>query len=128
CARVQCSIHDVCPSYQFLQIRRMIAETIAGYAGDELSARAEIGIKQLPAARIAAVMIGIFGAQECALMVVEPPRETRIGRILEIYNRIDVAIEKIRLKQLGCFVREPRKGQFCPWRVLVFEKTAEKRC
>jgi len=41
-------------------------------------------------------------------VVVEPPRETRIARILEIHNGVLVAVEQRRIEGLGRPVRHPR--------------------
>ena len=52
-------------------------------------------------------MLGVFGRQEGALMMVEPPGQARIGGVLEIDNRVHVAVEISGLKQLVGLVGEP---------------------
>ena len=49
-------------------------------------------------------MLGVLGSQKRALMMIEPPGEMRVARILEIHNGVLVAIEKLRLENLRGFV------------------------
>ena len=46
-------------------------------------------------------------------MVIEPPGETRIARILEIDDGVLVAIEKLRLENLRGFVGHTSVGKLC---------------
>src|ERR1700733_9567095 len=66
--------------------------------------------------RIVKFLTGMIGAkircvrrrQERALMMIEPPRQPRRARILEINNRVLVAVENIVLEWLRRPVRHPR--------------------
>ena len=49
---------------------------------------------------ILAKMLGIFGRQKSALMMIEPPGQTRIARVLEVDDGILVAIKKLRFEKL----------------------------
>jgi dCMP deaminase len=53
-------------------------------------------------------VLGVFRREEGALMVIEPPGQPRIARILEIHDGILIAIEQAVLEQLGRLVRHPR--------------------
>ena len=55
-------------------------------------------------------VLGVFRTQERALVVIEPPGQPRVGRILEIDDRVDVAVEEAVFKQLGSFVGQ--SGEF----------------
>ena len=55
------------------------AELLSRYIGDKHSARAVGRIEELAAAMVATEMFGVFGTQERALMMIEPPGEPRIG-------------------------------------------------
>src|SRR5450432_1306355 len=62
-------------------------------------------------------------------MMIEPPRQVLVRRILEIDDRIDVAVKQRILKQLRRLVRHTRVEKLRPGRaVLRFEETAEKGC
>ena len=54
-------------------------------------------------------MLGVFGAQERALMMVEPPGEPRVGGVLEVDDGILVAIEKMVVENLRRGVRHTRE-------------------
>ena len=66
----------------------------------------ECGVVQLLSAGIALPMLGILGAEERALVVIEPPGEARISGVLEIDDGVDVAVEHIVIEQLRSFVSE----------------------
>jgi hypothetical protein len=67
---------------------------------------------------VAPEMLGILRAQKRALVMVEPPGQTRIGRIFEIDDGIDIAVKKHILKKLGRFMGQP--GEFKLRRRSVF--------
>ena len=60
-------------------------------------------------------------------MVIEPPGKMRVAGVLEIDNRVLVAVEKLWLENLGCFVRHAAEGELRPGVKRAFHKTAEKR-
>ena len=92
------------------QIGRLIAKPLARHIGDKHGAGAIRRIVKLLAAVVVTEMLGVFRAQECALMMIEPPGQARIGRVLEIDDRVDVAIEQAVLKKLRRFVSQA--GEF----------------
>src|SRR6266849_9038882 len=57
-------------------------------------------------------MLGVFGRQERALVMIEPPGEVGITRIFEIYNGVFVAIEKLVLEKLRSFMRHSGVHEF----------------
>src|SRR5258708_25372396 len=95
---IQSAVDDVGPAHEFGEIGRVVAEFLAGYRGDVLSAGAKGGIEELVAAGIAAKMLAILGRQEGALVVIEPPGEMRVSRVFEIDDGVDVAVEHSRLE------------------------------
>jgi large-conductance mechanosensitive channel len=70
-------------------------------------------------------VLGVLRAQERALMMVEPPGEPRVGRILEIDDGIHIAIEKPILKELGRFVSQAGEFKIGAWSVFIAVKTAK---
>jgi hypothetical protein len=79
------------------------------------------------AAAILVKVLGVLGTQERALMMIEPPGEPRVGRILEIHDGIYIAVKETVPEQLGGPVRKPREFERCLGRELGFVKPAEER-
>ncbi len=102
------AVDDDGPFDQIFQIRRVETEALAGHRGDEGGAGFVARVVELAPAGIAAEMFGIGGAEEGALMVIEPPRQARIARILEIDDGVFVAIEQFGRERLGCRVSHSR--------------------
>ncbi len=91
---------------QVVEIRRMEAELFRRHRGDELGAGLERGIEKFQARCVRQEMGLIGGREKSALMMIEPPSETRAGRVLEIHDGVDVAVELRFIEQLGSLVRE----------------------
>ena len=59
-------------------------------------------------------------------MMVEPPCEPRIGRVLEIDDGVFVPVEKVIVKQLRRFVRHAREFELSVRVKLVLNEAAEE--
>jgi hypothetical protein len=70
----------------------------------------------------------ILRAQEGALMVIKPPGDVRVGRVLKIDNRIYIAIEKRVFKQLVRPVGQACVREFTVGRDPAFQKTRDVGC
>lgn len=71
----------------------MEAETLLGDGGDKTGARLEIGVIELAIAWVLLKMIGVFGREKCALVVVKPPGDFWRTGIFEIDDGIFVAVK-----------------------------------
>jgi hypothetical protein len=92
---------------QLLQTARVEAEVLPKHIDDELRARTVSGIVKLLPAVIGAKVEFVLAAQERALVMIEPPREARIARVLEIQDGIFVAIELDIKEQLPGTMCQP---------------------
>src|SRR5437764_3909274 len=72
-------------------------------------------------------MLGIFGSQKCALVMIEPPGHARISRVLKINDGVLVTVEQSRFEQLRGLVRQSGIGELRGWVELSFNKAAEER-
>ena len=124
-ARIAGAVDDVGPLHQLRQIGRIVSEALARHVGDEHGAGAVGRIVKLVAAMVVPEMLGVFRAQKRALVMIEPPGEPRIGRILEIDDGIHIAIEKPVFKELGRFVGQAGEFKLGAWSVLFLIKAAE---
>ncbi len=124
-ATVARAVDDIGPLHQLRQIRRIVSKALARDIGDEHGAGAVGGIVKLVAAVVVAEVLGVFRAQERALVMVEPPGQPRIGRILEIDDRIHIAIEKPVFKKLGSFVSQAGEFKVGARSVLSLVKAAK---
>src|SRR5260370_29036192 len=73
-------------------------------------------------------MLRVFRGEECALVMVEPPGDLGIGRVLEIDDGVLVASEQAVVEKLRGFVGEARVHEL---RIRVegpFKEAAEKGC
>ena len=68
----------------------------------------------------------IFGPEEGALVMVEPPGELWIGRIFEVDDGIDVAIEHGIGEELVSRMGHTRVGIFCIGVASFLEETGKK--
>ncbi len=107
-AAVHRAIDDIGPLHQLIQPRIAIAELLARGIGNELGARTVGGVEVVVAVSHGAEVLGIGRAQKRALMMVKPPGHGRVRRILEIDNRVLIAIEQAVFKQLIRLVRHAR--------------------
>ena len=105
------AIDDQRPGHQVVQVRGAKAEAVAGHACDERGAGFVARVVELPAAGIAAEMLGILGGEEGALVMVEPPGEARIAGIFEVYDGVFIAIEQAGIEHLGCLVGHSRVAE-----------------
>jgi hypothetical protein len=72
-------------------------------------------------------MLGVLGRQESALVVVEPPGQIWVRRVLEIDDCVDVAIEKAVFKELGSPVSQAGKFKVRITIERSFVKAAKER-
>ena len=86
-------IDNVGPVDQFIQPARVEAELFLYLLGDEFSAGTVSRIVKLPAAPVTQEMILVLPVEESALVMVEPPRQTRIAGVLEVYDGVFIAVE-----------------------------------
>src|SRR5581483_2646671 len=87
------SINDVGPVDQISDGLRMKTKTLLTYGGNETGTGFKIWIVKFAIALVLLEMGCIFGAQKCALVMVEPPGYFGRAGILEIHNRILITIE-----------------------------------
>src|SRR5947209_4502483 len=80
--RVLRAIDDERPLHEIVEFGGAEAETVPCHVADESSAGFVIRIVQFAPAGVALEMFGIRGVEEGALVMIEPPGETRIARIL----------------------------------------------
>src|SRR5579859_5517561 len=71
-------------------------------------------------------MFGVFRRQKRALVMVEPPGQLWVARVLEVDNGILVAIEEAVFKCLGGFVGHAGVGEARPGVERPFHETAEE--
>src|SRR5215469_16143637 len=72
-------------------------------------------------------MLGILGAKEGALMVIEPPGYVRMGGIFEINDNVRITVEKAVFKQLVCPMSESRILELGAAIEFAVQKTGHKR-
>ncbi len=93
---------------------------------DEAGAGLVAGIVELLFGAGPPVVLGILRSEEGALVMVEPPCQVRIARVLEVDDRILVTIEERIFEELGGFMGHAGVGKLC----IVMEgaalKTAEE--
>jgi hypothetical protein len=112
--------------HQFLEILRIVVEFHPRHGSDVFGAGAEGRIEELASAGIVPEMLGVLGGKKGALVMIEPPGEARVRRILEIDNRVDVAVEHARFEQLRGFVRQAGIAEIGVRVKLFLYKTAEE--
>ena len=78
------------------------------------------------AAAILAEVLGVLGAQERALVMIEPPGQIRVRRIFEIHDGVDVAVEEAVLEKLGGFMRQAGEFKLRVRSILALIETAEE--
>src|ERR1051325_8136825 len=71
-------------------------------------------------------MFRVLGSEERALMVIEPPRQTRIAGVFEIHDGILVAIKQTVLKELGGLMGHAGVVEFGIGMERAADKAAEK--
>ena len=114
CALVKGAVDNVGPVDQFVQIRSLEAKRCFGdMCAMNLVHDVKARVEQFTAARVVPEVLGVLGAQESALVMIEPPCQIRMGRILEIDDNIDVAVEKSVFEELVGAMRQPRIHEFC---------------
>ncbi len=86
-------------------------QRFARHLGDKRRARLVSGVVELAPAGIPPEVLGVLRRQKRALVMVEPPGEPRIARVLEIDNGVLVAIEQAGVEQLGRLVRHSRVSE-----------------
>ena len=99
-ASIAGTVDDVRPFNQFVQLGHAKAILFPGDVGDEHRARAVARIEVMLRRIGALVEFGVFGRQEGALMMIEPPGEPGLGGEFEVDNRVDAAIEQSRVPGL----------------------------
>src|SRR5258708_1210458 len=75
-------------------------------------------------------MLGVFRTQEGALMMIKPPSQARVGRVLEIDDGVDVAIEIRVFEELRGLVGQPGEREFGVGSEFRFAEAAKesRRC
>ena len=79
---------------------------------DKLRAGAISRIVEFFAAFIGLKMSFVFRTEKCALVMIEPPSQTRIARIFEINDRIFITVELNIKKQFAGAMRQPFINKF----------------
>ncbi len=79
--------------------RGIKAEALLRNHGDKTGAGLEGRIVELAVALVLLEVLGIRGSQECALVMIEPPGNLGGTGVLEIDDRIFVAVELLFIKQ-----------------------------
>ena len=123
---VEGAVDDIGPRDQVLEIRRIVAEFFARHGGDVFGAGAEGGIEKFVAADVVAEMHGVLGREESALMMIEPPGQAGVGRILEIDDGVDIAVEHGGLEQLRGFMGQAGIDEVGAGIEFFSDKTAEE--
>jgi len=72
-------------------------------------------------------MFGVLRAQECALVMIEPPGEARVGGIFKIDDGIFIAIKERVVKKLLGFVSQAGVDELRVTREILFIESAEER-
>src|SRR5208282_3209168 len=91
---------------------RVESKFLSRHRRDQLGARFEPGIVKLLPRMILAEMLRVFGLQERALVMVEPPGKLRRGRIFEVNDGVLVAVEHAILERLRSLVRHSGVEEF----------------
>ena len=89
----QGAVDDVRPLDQLGCRRGMKAEALLGHRSQELGAALEVGIVELGVGLLLLEVGRVGGGKESALVVVEPPGDARRRGVLEVHDRVLVAIE-----------------------------------
>src|SRR5690348_16928329 len=100
-------VNDVGPVDQLAQRRRVKAKVLLADVGDELGAGAVAGVVELLGVVLLAEVLGVAGAEEGALVVIEPPRDAGIGAVFEVHDGVIVAGELVGLEKIRGLVRQP---------------------
>ncbi len=111
---ILCAIDNIRPVDQFLQVRCIEAELFLGERRNVFRAGPELRVVHLMPAGVAQEVLVILRRQKRALMMIEPPVEFRIGGVLEIDNRIHVAVEQLRLKSCDALCARPVNSNWAP--------------
>src|SRR5882724_3028323 len=121
-----CAINNVAPINQISEWRRIESKFLPRRVRNQFCAGLVVRliVKVLPGRLFK--LRGIRRRQECALVMVEPPRHLRRIRILEIDNRILVAIEQSRFPRLLRAVRHARETKLCVRIKFFAVKTVKK--
>jgi hypothetical protein len=72
-------------------------------------------------------VLGILRTQKGTLMMIEPPGEIEVGRVLEIDDGVDIAIEEPVFEKLVSAVSEARVGKLSLGIELTSEETSHIR-
>ena len=121
------AVDDVGPLDELGQVGRLVAELLPGHRGNELGAGAAVRIVHLPGAGLAPEMLLVFRPKKGALVVVEPPCQPRVRRVLEIHNGVLVAVEHALFKELRGLVGQAGENELGVGMVGILQKPAEKR-
>ena len=87
------AVDDVRPLDQLLKPAGVEAEMLLEHLHDEFGAGTVGRIVEFPAAPVGPEMSFVLPAEECALVMVEPPGQARIAGIFEIHDGIFIPVE-----------------------------------
>ncbi len=99
--RVLRPVDDVGPFDQLCQVRRVKSEAFPSHGRDVHGAGAETGVVHLAAAGVVPKVLRVLRRQECALMMIEPPGQARVGGVLEIHDGVHIAVEICPARTIG---------------------------
>ena len=94
------AVNDIGPSDELGDGLSVETEFLRGDGGEELGAGFVFGIVEFFAGVIAAEVLGVFGLEEGALVVIEPPSKAGRAGVLEVDDGVLVAVEDAVLERV----------------------------
>ncbi len=121
------SVDDVGPGDQVVEVRRMEAEAVARDGGDVFGARPEIGGRTFfwPLVSLRKCSWS-SGVRKALWWWSNHQLRARVGRVFEVDDGVDVAVEQFGLEQLFGFVGQTGVVELGARVELGVEKTAEE--
>ena len=120
------AVDDVGPVHQLVQIGRVKPHFSRAMVAMNFVHERKLGIVHFLVAALVSEVLGVFGRQERALVMIEPPGQARVGGVLEIDDGVLVAVEHASLKQPLRFVRQAGEGEFRAGMEPAFDEAAEE--
>ena len=110
-------------------LERLIVETklIARNIGDEFRARLARGVEKFLAGLVSAKVSFVFGSQKRRLVMIKPPGQFFRGRILEVDDRIFVAVEQREIEKVSRTMQQTAVVDF-RFRMNAFFVEAREGC
>src|SRR5262245_49759949 len=112
---------------KIVEVRGMKPEAACGNVADKCGTGFVARVIQLAPARIAAEMLRVLRIQKSALVVIEPPCESRAAAVFEIDNGVFIAIEKLGSKRLVGAMGHAGIAELCARMNYARDEAAEVR-